>query len=135
MPRYMLDTNTVSYILKGHPVAVRENLRRIPMEQACISAITEAELLLGLAQKPGATRLAEVVGQFLLRVEILPWDSAAAKAYAAFASAILSTGQPLSALDMLIASHALAAGATLVTSDRSFYRLKHRPPLVDWTKQ
>jgi len=135
MARYMLDTNTVSYIIKGQPVGVRENLQRVAMEQVCISAITEAELLLGLAQKPAATPLAEIVGQFLLRVEILPWDSPAAKAYAGFASATFAQGKPLSALDMLIASHAIAVGATLVTSDRSFYRLRHRPSLIDWTKR
>ena len=73
--------------------------------------------------------------QFLLRVEILSWDSPAAKAYARFASDTFAPGKPLSALDMLIASHALAAGATLVTSDRSFYRLKHRPSLIDWAKR
>jgi len=135
MPRYMLDTNTVSYIIKGQPAGVRESLQRVAMGQVCISAITEAELLLGLAQKPAATRLAEIVSQFLLRVEILSWDSSAAKAYARFASATFAEGKPLSALDMLIASHALAAGATLVTSDRSFYRLKHRPSLIDWAKR
>jgi len=135
MPRFLLDTNTVSYVIEGQPTAVCENLHRTLMEQVCISAITEAELLLGLAQKPAATRLAEVVSQFLLRVEILPWDSAAAKSYAAFASAIFAQGKTLSALDMLIAAHALATGATLVTSDRSFYRLKLRPSLIDWTKR
>ena len=134
MPRYMLDTNTVSYIIKGQPAGVRESLQRVAMEQVCISAITEAELLLGLAQKPAATRLAEI-SQFLLRVEILSWDSPAAKAYARFASDTFAPGKPLSALDMLIASHALSAGATLVTSDRSFYRLKRRPSLIDWTKR
>jgi tRNA(fMet)-specific endonuclease VapC len=131
----MLDTNTVSYIIKGQPAAVREHLQRVPMEQVCVSAITEAELLLGLAQKPAATGLAEVVNQFLLRVEILPWDSAAAKAYAEFASATFAQGKPLSALDMLIPSHAISASATLVTSDGSFFRLKRRPPLIDWTKR
>lgn len=134
MPRYMLDTNTASYIIKGQPAAVRANLQRVPMQQVCISAVTEAELLLGLAQKPSALRLAEVVAQFLLRVEVLPWDSAAAKAYAGFASAAFAQGRPLSALDMLIASHAIAAGAILVTSDRSFYRLRLRLSLLDWTK-
>ena len=135
MPRYMLDTNTVSYIIKGQPAVVRENLQRIPMAQVGVSAITEAELLFGFAQKAAATRLAQLVNEFLIRVEILPWDSAAAKAYAEFASAAFAQGKPLSALDMLIASHAIAAGATLVTSDRSFYRLKPGPSLIDWTKR
>ena len=82
MPRFMLDTNTVSYALRGNPPSVRERLRQVPMAQVCISCITEAELLLGLALKPEARKLAELVNQFLLGVAALPWDSAAAKAYA-----------------------------------------------------
>lgn len=131
----MLDTNTVSYIIKGKPATVRENLRRVPMEQVCISAITEAELLLGLAQKPAATRLAQIVSEFLIRVEILSWDSAAANAYAEFASICFREGKSLSSMDMLIASHALSIGAVLVTNDRSFYRLKRRPVLTDWSRR
>ncbi len=79
MPRFMLDTNSVSYALKGNPPSVREHLRRVPMAQVCVSSITEAELLFGLALKPQATKLAELVNQFLLGVSVLPWDSAAAK--------------------------------------------------------
>src|SRR6267154_6129491 len=52
MPRFMLDTNSVSYALRGNPPSVREHLRRLPMAQVCISSITEAELLFGLALKP-----------------------------------------------------------------------------------
>ena len=61
MPRFMLDTNSVSYALKGNPPSVREHLRRVPMAQVCVSSITEAELLFGLALKPQATKLAELV--------------------------------------------------------------------------
>jgi predicted nucleic acid-binding protein len=57
MPRFMLDTNTVSYALRGDPPSVRDRLRRIPMAQVRISCITEAEFLLGLALKPEAIKL------------------------------------------------------------------------------
>src|SRR5579864_9366249 len=101
MPRLMLDTNTVSYALRGDPPSVRDRLRQIPMAQICISCITEAELLLGLALKPEAKKLAELVNQFLLGVTSLPWDSAAAQAYADLAAASWKKGKRLAAMDML----------------------------------
>ena len=134
MFRFMLDTNSVSYTLKGSPPSVRERLRQVPMAQVCVSSITEAELLFGLALKPQATKLAELVNQFLLGVSVLPWDSAAARAYADLCSASWKRGRPLAAMDMLVAAHAFATGLTLVTSDRSFRSLRPRLRLVNWSK-
>lgn len=134
MPRFLLDTNTVSYALRGNPPSVRDRLRRVPMSQVCISCITEAELLLGLALKPDATNLAHLVNQFLLAVTSLPWDSAAAQAYAGLAASSWKQGKRLAAMDMLVAAHALSAGLTLVTSDQSFRNLGPRLRLVDWSK-
>lgn len=77
MTRYMLDTNTVSYLIKKHPV-VSKCVMDVPMTSLCISSITEGELLFGLAKRPDAKRLHMVVSEFLLRVDVLPWDSNAA---------------------------------------------------------
>jgi tRNA(fMet)-specific endonuclease VapC len=134
MPRFMLETNSVSYALRGNPPAVRERLRRVPMAQVCLSSITEAELLLRLALKPDARKLAELVNQFLLGVAVLPWDSNAAKAYAELSCASREHGRPLAAMDMLVAAHALSLSVTLVTSDRSFASLAPRLSLADWSK-
>ena len=134
MPRFMLDTNTVSYALRGDPPSVRDRLRRVPMAQVCISSITEAELLLGLALKPQAIKLAELVNQFLLGVTSLPWDSAAAQAYASLAASSWKQGKRLAAMDILVAAHALASGLTLVTTDQSFRNLGPRLALADWSK-
>ncbi len=132
--RYMLDTNTVSYIIKGEPVVIRDHLRNVPMATVCISAITEAELLRGVARKPEAKRLPLAVKEFLLRVEILPWDSDAANAYAQLRTACENEGKPLGAMDMLIAAHSVAVGAVLITNDQAFYNVKHHLTLQDWTK-
>lgn len=134
MPRFMLDTNTVSYALRGDPPSVRHRLRRVPMAQVCISCITEAELLLGLALKPQATKLAETVSQFLLGVTSLPWDSAAARAYADLSAFSWKQGKRLAAMDILVAAHAVSSGLTLVTSDQSFRNLGPRLRLADWSK-
>jgi tRNA(fMet)-specific endonuclease VapC len=130
----MLDTNTVSYALRGDPPSVRDRLRRVPMAQVCISSITEAELLLGLALKPQAIKLAELVNQFLLGVTSLPWDSAAAQAYASIAASSWKQGKRLAAMDILVAAHALSSGLTLVTSDQSFRNIAPRLALADWSK-
>ncbi len=133
-PRYLLDTNTVSYLIKGQPSVVRTHLRRAPAGSVCISAITEAELRHGVAKKPEAKRLPAAVHGFLGRVDILPWDSAAATAYAAFHVACEQAGKALSTLDMLIAAHAIAAEAALITSDKAFYQMADHLVLKDWAQ-
>lgn len=132
--RYMLDTNTASYIIKGEPAVIRERLRNVPMANVCVSAITEAELLRGVAKKPEAKHLPVVVKEFLLRVEILPWDSDAADAYAQLRTACENEGRPLGNMDMLIAAHSVAVGAVLITNDKAFYNVEHHLMLDDWSK-
>ena len=131
--RYLLDTNSASFVIKGNVPHVREHLRRIPMAEVGISAVTEAELRFGVARKPGATRLQLAVEEFLVRVEILPWDSTAAQQYSSIRTALEDSGTPMGALDMMIAAQALASSATLVTHDRVFQRVKHLK-IEDWTK-
>ena len=131
--RYVLDTNAASYVIKGNFPRVRERLLKVPMSDVGISAVTEAELRFGVARKPDATRLKTVVEEFLLRVEILPWDSEAARHYATIRSALEDSGAPMGNLDMMIAAQALALGAVLVTHDRVFHRVKHLK-IEDWTR-
>ncbi len=133
-PLYMLDTNMCSYIIKGQPTAVREHLLHVPMSSDCISDITEAELLRGVMKKPEAKRLPLIVNEFLLCVDILPWDSHTAKAYARLRTSCEAEGKSLSAMDMLIAAHSVAAKATLVTNDKAFYNVVHHLVLEDWSK-
>jgi tRNA(fMet)-specific endonuclease VapC len=132
-PRYLLDTNTASYIIKGSVPRVRERLMKVPMSQVLISAVTEAELLFGAARKREAVRLKTAIDEFLLRVDSLPWDSNAARRYADLRAALEMGGIPMGNLDMMIAAHAWAVEAVLVTNDRSFRRLKHLK-IEDWTK-
>lgn len=134
MQLYMLDTSTASYIIKGEPVVVREHLLEVPMASVCISSITQAELLRGVAMKPEAKRLPIAVKEFLIRVEIMPWDSDAAEAYARLRTSCESEGTPLGTMDMLIAAHSVAVGAILVTNDQAFFRVKHHLSLEDWTR-
>ena len=131
----LLDTDTTSYIIKGKPAMVRENLRQFAMSDICISAITEAELLRGVAKKPEAKHLPVVVNEFLLRVTILPWDSNAARTYAELRTVCEKEGKSLGTMDMLIAAHCVAVGAKLVTHDKAFRHLKKYLVIEDWTKK
>lgn len=115
----MLDTNTVSYILKGRESAL-QRLERTQMANVCISAITEGELRFGLAKRPQATRLHTLVHEFLLTVTVHPWNSSTAAVYGDLRASLEATGKGVGALDLLIAAHAIEMDATLVTSDAGF---------------
>jgi len=130
-PRYLLDTNTVSYAVKGNVASVRERLQKAPVSNVAISVITEAELRFGVAKYPEATRLKVIVEEFLSFVDIRAWDSEAARQYATVRAAVERAGQPMGNLDIMIAAHAIALGAVLVSGDRVFRRVKGLK-IEDW---
>ena len=78
----------------------------------CISVMLRAELRYGLKRLPAEHRLHLAVRQFLKIVRTLPWDAEAADWYAEIRHQLISTEQPIGALDMMIAAHALSAGIT-----------------------
>lgn len=128
----------VSYIVSGASQRARAHLLRLdPAGMVHVSAISEAELRFGMAKgAKHATRIA-MMERFLGKATVLAWDHDAAVAYGALRAALERAGTPLGALDTLIAAHALAAGAVLVTHDAAFHRLRTlamKPGLqvVDW---
>lgn len=130
--RYMLDTNIVSQLIRKQPSVV-SRVTAAPMAALCISAVTEGELLFGLAKRPAATQLHAAVTEFLKRVDVQPWDSNAAKHYGALRASMEAQGKPLAPLDMLIGAHAASVGAVLVTNDRAFQQINDLR-LEDWTE-
>lgn len=131
-PIYLLDTNTASYLIKGKHNSVRARLQSLPMHDICISVITEAELRHGVAKVPEAKHLPERVEQFLRHVTVLPWESSCAQSYAHLRASCERKGCPLSNLDMLIAAHAMAVDAILVTHDKGFDAVREHIRLEDW---
>lgn len=131
MRHYLLDTNMVSHLLRGHALVV-QRIEAVPMASLSISAITEGELLFGLARRPQATRLQQLVQAFLRRVEVLPWDRSVAAAYGSTRAALVAQGKVIAPLDLLIAAHALASGAVLVSNDQAFRQIDGLV-LEDWT--
>lgn len=130
---HMLDTDTASYIIKGRSPTIEAKLRAIQPAMVCISVITRAELLYGLKRLPSGHRLHFTVRQFLRIVRALAWDAEAADYYAEIRHQLVSTGQTIGELDMMIAAHSLSAGATLVTNNiRHFGRIELPLMLVNW---
>jgi tRNA(fMet)-specific endonuclease VapC len=127
---YMLDTNTVSYLFRQHPKVIEKLAQTRPVE-VCISSITEAELLYGVAKRQSKTLAAAVQG-FLETVSVYAWDSEAAKSYGQLRAAMEKKGKVLGHLDQLIAAHALSRNATIITSDRAFTMVT-RLRVEDWT--
>lgn len=132
MTRYLLDTHIASHFIKGHRSGDRRMIQ-VPFASVCLSAISEGKLLFGLAARPQSIWLQQTVRAFLLRIEVLPWDHEAAEHNGVLRAELQRSGRVLGAVDMLIAAHALAANAVLVTQDRAF---RHVPGLVieDWTQ-
>lgn len=127
---FMLDTNTVSYIVRSNP-NTRQHIRTVDPEQLCISSLTEGELLYGIERRPEATALIRATRTALGLVTVLPWASREAEHYGALRARQERMGRPLAAVDMMIAAHALSVGATLVSSDTAF---RNVPDLTveDW---
>ena len=127
---YMLDTNTVSYLFRQHPKVMEKLAQTRPLE-VCISSITEAELLYGVAKRQSKTLAAAVQG-FLDTVSVYAWDSEAAKSYGQLRAVMEKKGKVMGHLDQLIAAHALSRNATIVTSDQAF-TMVGRLRVEDWT--
>ena len=131
--RFMLDTNVARRLIKGAPIQLRRKLLDVPLAHQCVSVITQAELLCGVARKEGVSRLAAIVDEFLLRVQILPWSSLAAVAYAQLRSELERRGISLGNLDLMIAAHAKAEDVVLVSNDQALLRIAPFVSVVDWT--
>lgn len=132
MSRYLLDTNIASHIIRGDDPAITTRLAQTPMTEVTISVVTEAELRYGVAKRGNPAGLSTRVREFIIRVEVLPWTREVASVYGELRAACEATGITLAPLDMMIAAHAKAIGAILVTRDRAFSRIPGTLPQEDW---
>ncbi|WP_187968338.1 type II toxin-antitoxin system VapC family toxin [Aquibium microcysteis] len=132
MMLYLLDTNAVSMAVHRRSSALDRRMDQIGVDAIAISSITYGEIVYGLEWKAEARRLARSMGDFLREIMVLPWTEATGDLYGKLRADMRRSGISLQPLDLLIAAHALEAGATLVTSDVAF---RHVPGLTveDWT--
>lgn len=119
----MLDTNVCSYLLRAQPRQAIERMGSLPIDELSISALVAAELRFGAAKRQSPS-LTDSIERFLRGIAVRPWPVEASKHYAEIRAELERTGQPIGGMDLLIAAHALAEGATLVTNNvREFERV------------
>lgn len=123
---YMLDTNTLIYVLNARPQhqPVLRRFNQHDPRDLCVSAVSWAELQLGAAQSVQQQALQANLALIGSAVQTLPFDAAAAEVYGSVRADLKRLGTPIGPLDMLIASHALSLRATLVSNNlREFGRV------------
>jgi tRNA(fMet)-specific endonuclease VapC len=125
IPRFMLDTDTCSYIMKrSHPLVLKR-LQAVEVSDVCMSVITKAELLYGVEVSPRRTQDAAALAVFLPYVEVLEFGDDAALHYAEIRANLKTRGALIGANDLFIAAHARSLGLTLVTNNTTqFERVK-----------
>lgn len=130
---WMLDTNTISCIVRGKSPAARARLESVKGDEtACISVITEAELRYGTAKKAPEPVRQAALNILFDRLRILPWTSEEALVYGDLRAKLERAGKVLGNLDMLIAAQAISANATLVTRDKAFAQVEGLHTPVNW---
>jgi tRNA(fMet)-specific endonuclease VapC len=133
MPRYMLDRDTCSYIMKRSNDAVLERLSTVPVSDVCISVITKSELLFGVEASPRRRQDAAALGAFLNYIQILDFPDAASLHYARIRADLRKLGTMIGANDLFIAAHARSLGLTLVTNNTREFGRVSRLVIENWT--
>jgi len=133
MPRFMLDTDTCSYIMKRSQPLVLKRLQAVPVGDVCMSVVTKAELLYGVEVSPRRAQDAAALEGFLPYVEVLELDDDAARHYAETRGDLKRRGALIGANDLFIAAHARALGLTLVTNNTTEFERVRDLDVENWT--
>lgn len=124
--RYLLDTNIISHMMvNADGIVARRAERRMTSPDApelCTSIIVQCELAFGLKKRP-SVRLQAALNAQLEGLIVLPLDQKVVTHYANLRSQLEALGTPIGPNDTLIAAHALALDATLVSTDAEFLRV------------
>jgi tRNA(fMet)-specific endonuclease VapC len=132
---FLLDTNTVSKLLRDTHPKLRTAVKSVPISNLSISCIVAAEIRYGVAKNPNlSTAFRSTIESFLNSVTIIPWTDITAQHYAALRQASEAQGITISGFDMLIASQAAEAGLVLITNDSALKRLSPWISVADWTE-
>lgn len=133
MPRYMLDTDTCSYIMKRSNAAVIEHLTKVPVSHVCISVISKSELLFGVEVSPRRKQDEAALNAFLAYIEVLAFPDVAAAYYAQIRLALKARGTMIGANNLFIAAHARSLAMTLVTNNTREFSRVPKLSIENWT--
>lgn len=133
MTLYLLDTNIISDVVRNPAGRIAREIERVGEDAVATSAIAAAEVRYGVAKK-GSHRLAGQVEAVFASLAILPFEAPADEAFGRLRAELERNGQPIGAYDMLIAAHAHALGATLVTDNEREFRRVAGLEVVNWLR-
>lgn len=133
MPRYMLDTDTSSYIMKRSNDGLLRRLEKVAVSDVCISVITKSELLYGIEISPRRQQDEAALSAFLSYVEVLDFPDDASFHYARIRAQLTEQGSMIGGNDLLIAAHARSLGLTLVTNNTREFRRVHHLAIENWS--
>jgi tRNA(fMet)-specific endonuclease VapC len=117
----MLDTNIISDLIKNPQGRAAKRIAKLGEDNICTSVIVAAELRYGCA-KSGSRRLLKAVEDLLGEIHVLPFDIPADAEYGDIRSKLEAAGKPIGSNDLLIAAHAQATGATVVTANTDEFK-------------
>lgn len=115
--RFLLDTNICIYIIKQKPRKVFEKFQTLAPSDVGVSSITVAELEYGAYKSQRLEQNRAALSQFLIPLEIFPFDERATQSYGQIRADLERRGIVIGSMDMLIASQAISLGLTLVTNN------------------
>ncbi len=127
--KYLLDTDTASYFIRGVPEVVAHAMREV--EYWCVSSITYLELSSGLFQTEN--KLVELaITEFLREVQVAEFSGHDAFEAGRLLAKLKSAGTPIGHFDTVIAAHALSLNLTLVTNNTKHFSKVDELKLVNW---
>ncbi|ENG0237425.1 type II toxin-antitoxin system VapC family toxin [Burkholderia multivorans] len=133
MSLYLLDTNILSNVIRDPRGACASRIGETPPEQVCTSIVVAAELRYGVCKR-GSSALAQRVEQLLASLTVLPLQSDADQCYGRLRADLERQGQLIGANDMLIAAHALAVDAVLVTDNTAEFTRVEGLAVENWLR-
>lgn len=131
--QFLLDTNTCIFIIKRQPPVVLKKFLEYQIGDIGISSITLSELRYGVAKSEYKKKNAAALDEFILPLEIFPYDEQVTAIYGNIRADLEKSGRPIGAMDMLIAAHAISLNATLVTNNTREFKRVHGLNITDWT--
>jgi tRNA(fMet)-specific endonuclease VapC len=129
--RYMLDTNIISDLIKNPDGRAARRVQAVGEETICTSIIVAAELRYGCAKK-GSPALLKKVEALLAEVPALALDVPVDAEYGGIRAELEAAGQTIGHNDLLIAAHACALGATIVTANEGEFRRIRGLQVENW---
>lgn len=131
--KYFLDTNIISYIIKGKYPKIIEHLKRIPAQSIVIPSVVKAELEFGARNSGMYEKVIVPYMTFLEPFDVKDFDSDASYYYGLIRQELSEKGTPIGPNDLLIASTVMAHNGTLIThNSREFSRIDDLR-VEDWT--